>query len=62
MLGNSIPKVERAVRTSGAERAVLRVKGDGVDRVDVCHIVLRGVSVAFEGEVRTIDDLLVFVL
>jgi hypothetical protein len=47
--------MERTVRTSGAECAVLRVEGDGVDRVNICHIVLRGVAVAFEGEVRAID-------
>jgi hypothetical protein len=62
MLGNSIPKVKCAVRTGGAECAVLRVKGDGVDGINVGHIVLRRVSVAFEGKVRTIDDPLIFVL
>jgi hypothetical protein len=54
--------MERAVRTSGAECAVLRVEGDGVDRVDICHVVLRRVAVAFEREVRAIDSQLVSLL
>jgi hypothetical protein len=55
MLGNSIPKVESTVRTSRAKRAVLRVKGDGVDGIDICHVVLGRVAMAFEGEVRALN-------
>jgi len=53
VLGDSIPEVERAVRTCSTKSAVLRMKRDGVNRVDVCHIVLGRVPVALEGEVRT---------
>lgn len=53
MLGNSIPKVKSAVRTGSAKGAVLRVEGDGVDRIDVCHVVLRGVTMTFERKVGT---------
>ena len=50
-----IPEVEGAVTTGGAEGAVLRVKGDGVYRVDFGNVAGGGVllAVAFEGEVET---------
>lgn len=48
MLGDSIPEVEGAVRAGGAESAELGVEGDGVNGVDVGHIVLGWVTVAFE--------------
>jgi hypothetical protein len=49
-----VPEVEGAVGARGAEGAVLRVEGDGVDRVDFGHVALGGVllAVAFEGEVE----------
>jgi hypothetical protein len=53
--------VERAIRTSSAKCAVLRVEGDGVDRIDICHVVLRRVAMAFEGKIGTIDSRLVAV-
>ena len=61
MLGNSVPEVERAIRTSSTECTVLRVEGDGVDRIDICHVVLRRVAMAFEGKIGTIDSQLVSV-
>lgn len=53
VLGVFVPEVECAVGAGGAEGAVLRVEGDGVDGVDFCDIALRGVvlAVTFEGEV-----------
>lgn len=56
MFGVLVPEMERPVRAGGAEGAVLRVEGDGVDGVDVCVAAapdarLSG-AVAFEGEVR----------
>ena len=54
VLGVLVPEMEGAVGACGAEGAVLRVEGDGVDRVDFGHVALRGVllAVAFEGEVE----------
>jgi len=52
MLRVLVPEVEGTVATGRAKRAVLRVEGDGVDRVHVGHVILRGVAVAFEGEVH----------
>ena len=48
MLGNSVPEVESAVRTSRAESSELGMEGDGVDGVDVGHVILGWVAVAFE--------------
>jgi hypothetical protein len=49
-----VPEVERAVAASCAERAVLRVEGDGVDREDFGDVARGGVllAVALEGEVE----------
>ena len=52
VLGDAVPEVKCAVGAGGAEGAVLRVEGDGVDGVDVRHVVLGWVAVAFEGEVH----------
>ena len=54
VLGVLVPEVEGAVGARGAEGSVLRVEGDGVDRVDFGHVALGGVllAVAFEGEVE----------
>jgi hypothetical protein len=54
MLCVLVPEVEGAVGAGGAEGAVLRVEGDGVDGVDFGHVALGGVllAVAFEGEVE----------
>lgn len=66
MLGVLVPEMEGAVAAGGAEGAVLRVEGDGIDAVDICVVVARGAggggarararrgdggAVAFEGEV-----------
>lgn len=48
MFGDSVPEVEGAVRSCGAEGAVYGVEGDGVDGVDVGHVVGGWVAVAFE--------------
>jgi len=48
MLGNTVPEMECAVGTSSAEGAVFGVEGNGVDGVDVGHIVLGRVAMAFE--------------
>lgn len=54
MLGILVPKVERSVAASSAERAVDGVEGDGVDRVDIADVavVRRRLTVALETEVR----------
>lgn len=51
VFGNSVPKVKGSVGASSAEGAVLRVEGDGIDRVDIGHVTLRRIAMAFEGEV-----------
>ena len=53
VLGVLVPEVECAVAAGGAEGAVYRVEGDGVDGVDFGDVALGGVglAVAFEGEV-----------
>lgn len=53
MLGVLVPEVEGAVGAGGAEGAVLRMEGDGVDAVDVALVARVGgrLAVAFEGEV-----------
>ena len=49
MLGVFIPEMKGPVRAGGAESAVLRVEGKGVDAVDVCVVRARaGVAMAFE--------------
>ena len=48
MLGDSVPEVEGAVRTGSAEGSILGVERDGIDGVDVGHVVLRWVAMAFE--------------
>lgn len=52
VFSDAVPEVEGAVRAGGGEGAVHGVEGDGVDGVDVGHVVGWGVAVAFEGEVR----------
>lgn len=51
VLSHAVPEVKGAVRSGGAERAVLRVEGNGVDSIYVGHVILRRVPVALEGEV-----------
>ena len=53
MLGVLVPEVERAVRPGGGKCAVDGVERNVVDGVDVGHValVLRRLSVAFEGEI-----------
>ena len=53
VFGVLVPEMEAAVAAGGAEGAVLRVEGDGVDAVDVADVALRGRrrAVAFEREV-----------
>jgi len=53
MLGVFIPEMERPVAAGGAEGAVDRVEGDGVDGEDVGDVarIGGGDAVAFEGEV-----------
>lgn len=53
MLGVLVPEMEGAVGAGGAEGAVHRVEGDGVDAEHVRHVACRGrrLSVAFEGKV-----------
>lgn len=51
VFSNSVPKVEGSVGASGAEGAVLRMEGDGVDGVDVGHVTLRRVAMTLEGKV-----------
>lgn len=41
MFGVLVPEMEGAVAAGGAEGAVLRVEGNGVDAVDVCVVVAR---------------------
>ena len=48
-----IPEVECSVGASCTKCAVLWVEGNCVDRIDVRHVILWGISVAFEGEVQT---------
>lgn len=48
MLGDSVPKVKRTVRASSTKGTMLRMEGDGIDGIDVCHVILRGVAMAFE--------------
>lgn len=48
VLGNSVPEMESAIRASSAERAMYWMERDGVDRVDVGHVVLGWISVTFE--------------
>lgn len=57
VLGVLIPEVEGTVRASCAECAVLGVERDGVHRVNLCDVALRGVllAVALEGEVEARD-------
>jgi len=52
VFSDTVPEVECAVGTSGAEGAVDGVEGDGVNGVDLRDVVLGWVAVAFEGEVR----------
>lgn len=54
VLGVLVPEVECAVAAGGAEGAVLRVEGDGIDGVDFGDVALGGVglAVAFKGEVE----------
>jgi hypothetical protein len=54
VLGVLVPEVERAVAASCAERAVLRMERDGVDREDFGDVARGGVllAVALEGEVE----------
>ena len=54
MLGYSVPEVECTVRAGGAEGAVDGVERDGVDGVNVRHVVRWGVAVTFEGEIGAI--------
>lgn len=56
MLSVFVPEVEGAVGAGGAEGAVHRVEGDGVDRVHVRRIAVvgRGFAVAAEGEVGAV--------
>lgn len=51
MLGVLVPEVKGAVGARCRERAVDRVEGDVVDRVDIGDAALGRVSVALEGEV-----------
>ena len=41
-----VPEVESTVGAGGAECAMLRVEGDGVDGVDLCNVALGGVLLA----------------
>jgi hypothetical protein len=56
VLCDTIPEVKCAVRTSCAKGSMDGVERDGVDRVDVCHVVLWRVSVALEGEVGATNE------
>lgn len=53
MLGLAVPEVECTVRASSAERAMLRMEGDGIDGIDIglIFVVGRGLSMALEREV-----------
>jgi hypothetical protein len=51
--------MERAIRACCAERSVDWVERDSVDGIDVGHVILGGVAVALEGEVRAIRAVLV---
>ena len=48
-----VPEVESAVTTGSTESAVYRMKGDGVDRIDIGNIALTScvLAVTFKGEV-----------
>lgn len=39
VFSNSIPEVEGAIRSSSTESAVNWVERDGVDRVNICHVI-----------------------
>ena len=56
MLCVLVPEVECAVRSGGAEGAVLRVERDGVDGVDAGDVAVGGVllAMAFEGEIEAV--------
>lgn len=53
MLCIFVPEVESPITTGGAECAMLGVKRDVVDCVDIGDVALRGVTMAFEREVET---------
>lgn len=48
VLGDSVPEVESAVRTSRAESSILGVERNGIDGVDVGHVVCGWISVTLE--------------
>lgn len=53
MLRVLVPEVKGTVAAGGAEGAVLRVEGDGINGVDFCGVAggAVGLAVALEGEV-----------